>query len=481
MSVASKAARAANKAKAERLVRTDPKAQVDASNYTPPDALDADVQTGMRPVSPRQFKKGGKVKGEMHHGHAGRKPRKSGGKAITADSMINRDQREANEKRAGEKHVGGYKKGGRAHKMGGGSNDYSVTGAGTVTRDKVPLPPRRPKEFGPSNKTPPDNDYSYTGADTVTRDGEKHGGRTKKFGGGGMMPGRGAKVAAMLGARQAAAARGMPPRAGAAPMAPPMLRPMKKGGRTHKEVGGPMMQPGASPLDVNKIVPTAGIYGAQNGPAGQRGLIALKKGGKVSHMEWEHSKHDLREDRKLAKKHGMTLEHWEKSKLDEKHDKQQSMKGLKRGGKAGMSLDGELQGTRPTGDRLARKSGGRSKGKTDIHINIGGGQPPMGMKPPMGPPAGGPPMPPPGAGAPPPMSPPPGGPPMMGPPPGAGGPPPGGAPSGMPPGLPPGLAQLLQGRKSGGRTYPKMEYGAGGGEGRLEKVKEYGLVPPRNK
>ena len=49
MSVASKAARAANKAKAERLVRTDPKAQVDASNYTPPDALEADVQTGMRP------------------------------------------------------------------------------------------------------------------------------------------------------------------------------------------------------------------------------------------------------------------------------------------------------------------------------------------------------------------------------------------------------------------------------------------------
>ena len=73
-------------------------------------------------------------------------------------------------------------------------------------------------------------------------------------------------------------------------------------------------------------------------PADLDGVVVrpdgLKKGGKVSHMEWEHSKKDLAEDRKLAKKHGMSLEAWEKSKLDEKHDKQQSMKGLKRGGKA---------------------------------------------------------------------------------------------------------------------------------------------------
>jgi hypothetical protein len=183
---------------------------------------------------------------------------------------------------------------------------------------------------------------------------------------------------------------------------------------------------------------------------GKRGLIGLKKGGKASAMEWEHSKEDLREDKKLAKKHGMPMETWEKSKLDEKHDRQQSMKGLKKGG------------------RLARKAGGRTaKGKTQININIGGGQPPMagGMQPPMGPPPGGPPMGmPPGAGGPPPMSPPP---------PGAGAPPPppGG---GMPAGLPPALAQLLQGRKHGGRTYPKMAYAAGGGKGRIEKIKEYG-------
>lgn len=57
-----------------------------------------------------------------------------------------------------------------------------------------------------------------------------------------------------------------------------------------------------------------------------------KGGAKMSHMEWEHSKEDLAEDRKLAKKHHMSMEDWEKSDLDKKHDKQQSTEGLKKGG-----------------------------------------------------------------------------------------------------------------------------------------------------
>jgi hypothetical protein len=63
-------------------------------------------------------------------------------------------------------------------------------------------------------------------------------------------------------------------------------------------------------------------------------LVPKAKGGKVSHMEWEHSKEDLAQDRKLAKKHGMSLEAWEKSSMDAKHDKQQSTAGLKKGGMA---------------------------------------------------------------------------------------------------------------------------------------------------
>ena len=120
MSELAKKARAEREAKAKRYARTDPHAKVDASGYTPPDALDADVKTGLRPVSRRQFKRGGKVEGEHAKHHAGRKPRKSGGNALTADSFQNRDVKEANENRDGLKHTGGMKRGGRAHKDAGG-------------------------------------------------------------------------------------------------------------------------------------------------------------------------------------------------------------------------------------------------------------------------------------------------------------------------------------------------------------------------
>lgn len=60
------------------------------------------------------------------------------------------------------------------------------------------------------------------------------------------------------------------------------------------------------------------------------GQLPRAKGGKVSHMEWEHSKEDLAQDKKLAKMHGMSLEAWEKSPMDKIHDKQQSMEGFEK-------------------------------------------------------------------------------------------------------------------------------------------------------
>ena len=57
----------------------------------------------------------------------------------------------------------------------------------------------------------------------------------------------------------------------------------------------------------------------------------FKKGGMA---EFEGSAKDMAQDKKLAKKHGMSMKAWEKSSMDTKHDSQKSMKGLKRGGRA---------------------------------------------------------------------------------------------------------------------------------------------------
>lgn len=124
MSKLSEDSRAKLKAKAERLVRGDPKTPVDASGYSPDGEMNADVKTGMRPVSRRQYRGGGGVYGEAGR-NAGRAARKSGG---SVNDVINRNDKSANEERAGTKFDGALKCGGRAKRdMGGVALPQAMT------------------------------------------------------------------------------------------------------------------------------------------------------------------------------------------------------------------------------------------------------------------------------------------------------------------------------------------------------------------
>lgn len=143
-----KKGREALKSKARRLA-SEKDSKVDSSDWSPAEPLNAEVKTGMRPVSRRTFKTGGKVMGEACAPRADRKPRKAGGKAESekaeaaeyAKAKTNRDVKAANEERPGIKHVGALKTGGRAKKADGGDAIGDLIRRDTTP---VPAPDRRP-------------------------------------------------------------------------------------------------------------------------------------------------------------------------------------------------------------------------------------------------------------------------------------------------------------------------------------------------
>jgi hypothetical protein len=202
-----KKAREAMKNKAKRLASDRPLQKVDSSTFTPPEMLKADVKTGLRPVSRRAYKSGGKVDGSCGPMRADRKQRKSGGKTEAvayANAKVNRNVKDANEDRDGEKHVGGLKRGGAAYARGGmpikghsyhtKSDEalrYIIKDAGEAARAmRGHSPKSEAKYLDQVNDASTVLNYRKQGGKQIQKDNSdkddsfKRGGRAKKYDGG---------------------------------------------------------------------------------------------------------------------------------------------------------------------------------------------------------------------------------------------------------------------------------------------------------
>ena len=267
--------RAAAKSKLDRLLTADPHQKVDGSDWTPPEAMENQAKTGMRPLSRSKYKKGGRVEGETAAVHAGRKPRAKGGKIDwiaknsplkpaemadlkaenaenikkgfapyptvqsnqrprdqrhfargggVVDDLVNVDMKKANELRDGVKHDGGFAKGGAAHgadcrcaKCHGGKA-YAKGGSVALEGGTRPTGGRMPRKSGGRAK-------KGTTVNVIIAGGM---GKPAMPPPGAMPPPPGGPVGLHQAPPPVAAPAPMGPPASGAP--PPMMR--KRGGRT---------------------------------------------------------------------------------------------------------------------------------------------------------------------------------------------------------------------------------------------------------
>jgi hypothetical protein len=389
------------RSKAVRLTKGDSGQKVDSSTWTQAGPLNADKQTGARPLVKRLYKKGGKVVGKSEGKDAAlradRKPRKAGGRAendratryLTPDNFINRDVRMANEAREGGKsHIGAFKKGGKIHKEGGGiaarlsqsdirqfnrdvkeakrnMDESKQSGYGGISnKDRgagITSDGSLTTAYKKGGKAFPDltGDGKVTKADVLKGRGVLNKGNRAGKLGGGMIGNNPVTDQYMLNANAADA--------------------MKKGGKvkSRQEGGKTIVQkglPGPTMIERVKEYFGFGPKSSMNPPTRSSQTsraeaqepdrlgdfiktLPRKNGGKAN---WEGSAKDEAQDRKLATKRGMTMKQWEASKADDKHDKQQSMKGLKKGGGV-FSGDSKNKIPGAVGGRKARAGGGSDK------------------------------------------------------------------------------------------------------------------------
>jgi len=397
--------------------------EVSSADWSPAAPINADVKTGLRPVSPRNYKRGGAVKRAEGGATKGNK---------WTDEFINRNVKSANAERPGGKdHVGGLKKGGMVKRATGGnvpSDKETQTDKARIGTEKI-KPVRAKAEH------------------------YKKGGKIKRACGGYDDGGRLPSPEEAIGSEvRMKGLKVMPSQeASKAAMVPPSTLRREEGyAAADMKAKRPGRKDGGAKWIQSAIKKPGALHKQLGVPAGEK--IPAKKLAKA------------------AEKPG---------KLGQRARLAETLKGLRKGratGGAAASAPASLRrsgaadasplSTAAKSVRDGRATGGRKSGKTDIKINIlaGGAKPPMpgAMMPPpvvpMLPPTGGP-----GAG-PTPM-------------------PPAAVPAaGLPTeGMP--MGRKDGGRISKvAKSYKDMTAGSGSGEGRLQKTdiaKKRGDAPAR--
>jgi hypothetical protein len=443
MSELAKSSRKAMQAKAKRLASADPHQKVDSSTWSPAEPLDTEAKTGARPLVKRLYKSGGAVKGMAAKKRGDRMARKSGGRTnesedrskryLTPDNLINRDVRMANDEREGKKHVGAFKKGGRTKHADG---------------KKVPLPPVMPadmkaKRAALAKASAMDDDAAMQSIQNAKALLEQN--RQAEQ--------RGIDYNALNRYKNMPLPSDYQPEYKNQPLPNdyvPSYKNMKKGGKAeHPDVAEDKKL-------IKKMIKPEAMKKADGGKV-KWIQKAIKNKGAL------HKQLGVPEDKKIPERK-LEKAAAKPGKLGQRARLAQTLRGMHADGGSVFSGNSTTKIPGVVGGRKAHAKGGKAKGKTNISINImpqagGAPMPPMGMKPPMPPIA-------------PPMAPPAGAPPM------------GGAPTdpallaalagGMKGGPAPMPAPMPMPRKSGGRTTHVIDHAAGGGLGRLEKIKAYG-------